>query len=152
MNITPAPAISWAPLDQLLHGLLTRNSLVTLAREFIAGERAILVRLRGLAKQYSIDLARPVATTRARAPYRLSGFFRTHAPGATLCLRVQEVTGDNKIVTSTERCFAPKANWRKYSVRSRSLAGGHRLLVSAYEFGAQRGDSFELGGVSTSAR
>jgi len=144
--------LSWAPFAQLVHGLLTQNALVTLAHDFVGGSRAIRVRLRGRAKQYSVDLGNSVVTTRPRAPYRLSGYLRTGTAGANLCLRIQELGSAARVVTSTERCFTPKSRWAKFSVRSRSLAAGHRLLVSAYEYGSEGGDSFEIGGVSFSGR
>ena len=143
--------IDWHAFGHFVHGLLTRNALVTLARDYVLGKRAARVALRGIAKLFSVDLAPAVTTTRAGGAYRLSGYVRAGAVGQTMCLRVQETAG-RRLVQSTETCFTPTSRWQKFSVRGRSVAAGHRLLVSAYEFGAERGDSFEVGGVSMSSR
>jgi hypothetical protein len=128
-----------------LHKWLGKNSLLTLARDILAGARAIKVALVGRADTFGLGLAEQVKTSRAHAVFRTTGWVRSDEPGATVCIRVRELAG-KRVVRTSENCVAATSRWQRVSLAGDTVARGHRLVESVYEFSAQRGDSFEVGG------
>jgi hypothetical protein len=129
----------------LLHKWLGTHAFVTLARRLVHGAQALEVALAGRADTFAVGLAQPVKTHRAHTVYRTTGWVRGNEPGATLCIRVRELAG-KRVVRTSENCVAATSRWQRVSIAGDTVAAGHRLVESVYEFGAQRGDSFEVGG------
>jgi hypothetical protein len=132
----------------LLHLWTGNHAGLALRKDGINGAVAVLVSLVGRAPEFSIFTPQAVSTRKAGATYQLRTWLRSVHPGATLCLRAQEVGRDKRIVRTTEHCVAAASRWQHFRLSTKSLAGGHKLRFSVYELDALPGDSFEVGGLS----
>jgi hypothetical protein len=108
------------------------------------GVHAIRAKVTGPAQTVALDFGRPM-TTDGKRPFRAGGWLRSDATGVTVCIRALE-TYKHHTVRSAETCSVAHRNWRHIALRGRAVAKGHRLVVSVYELGASRGDSFDVGG------
>ena len=87
-------------------------------------------------------------THKAGVKYRLSTWLRTAHPGATLCLRAQELDRHNQLVRTTESCVSAGARWQHFRLNTKALGAKHKLRFSVYQLDAVPGDSFEVGGLT----
>src|SRR5205823_13877204 len=86
--------------------------------------------------------------------YRIGAWLRTDVPGLDVCLRIQEISPADPLISvrTSEACFTPTATWHHVRLYRRTLAPGNRLVFSIYSFGAAPGDSFDVDSFRVSRR
>jgi hypothetical protein len=141
------PALS--PAQLFLRHWSAPNALIVLARDVKPGVHSIRAKHSGHATTFAVGFASPLATKGAHRPFRAGGWLRSDQSGVTVCVRAVEVFKQRTIRTS-ESCSVAHRKWHRVDLHGESLATGHRLLLSVYEFGASNGDSFDVGGFRVS--
>jgi hypothetical protein len=137
--------------EQVLRHWFAPHALVVLAHDVMPGLHSIRAKLDRHASTFVLGFGRPVATKAARRQFVAAGWLRSDDSGVTVCIRTIESYRHRTIRTS-ETCAVAHRDWHRVVLKSRTVARGHRLTVSVYEFGASTGDSFDVGGFRVSQR
>jgi len=150
------PDASWSnshAADQ--YGVTGTGAIITIRRRYgVFGGLSFRVSLAPGSSSLVFRAARSVVAGSGGRLYRIGAWLRTDAPGMNVCLRIQEVSPADPLtaVRTSESCFAPTTNWKRFMLYRRTLARGNRLVFSIYSFGAVSGDSFDIDRFTVSRR
>ncbi len=106
------------------------------------------VSVAGAVSTFVFSAGSSVKTERAGSAFRIGAWLRSPEAGLTVCLRIEEVSKDDPLIAvrTSETCFAPTAKWEHIRILRKTIAAGHTLRFSAYSYGAESGDSFDIDG------
>jgi hypothetical protein len=129
------------------YGLAARGAVITVRqRHGVFGGLSFRVTATPGASSFVFRTARSILAGSGGRLYRIGAWLRTDVPGLDVCLRIQEISEADPLISvrTSEACFTPAAAWHHVRLYRRTLAPGNRLVFSIYSFGATAGDSFEV--------
>jgi hypothetical protein len=150
---TPPNFVPNGSFERSLAGWGASNARLVQVRGGVVGAHAARALAHKGVTSFSINPAKkPVRSTQAATSYYASAWVRSARIGGRLCLRIREWNGGD-VAASTQVCATVGKGWHHFAgLGYTPVAAGRQLDVYAYRYRAVAGDSFELDGVSLTAR
>ncbi|HSD03534.1 MAG TPA: carbohydrate binding domain-containing protein, partial [Gaiellales bacterium] len=128
-----------------LSGWAASGGTLSLVAGSGGGHAARVTPASGASQTYAYTSSKPAKSIVAGTAYTLVGWVRSDHPGASVCLKLKEVSGGSSTVGSAQQCVTVTSAWQQFpAVGYSAKTSGDSLTVNIAESSPAAGATFDI--------